>query len=106
MYQSIMPGHTPPHAKYAEAEDFREKSGPPNPSVGMSSTKAARNVAEDMLTRGLKSPDLETAKQYIKAALELVQDMRYFLTVAENKTHEDSYSSMGVIRRSVTATAT
>lgn len=105
MYQSIMPGHTPPHAEFAEAEDFKEKSGPVDPKVGMSSAKAARGVAEDMLSRGLASPDLDTAKQYLKAALELVQDMRYFLTVAENKTHEDSYSSMGVIRRSASHTS-
>lgn len=100
MYQSIMPGHTPPHAEFADAENFKEKSGPPEPSAGLGAAKAARGVAEDMLTRGLAAPDVAAAKQYMKAALELVQDMRYFLTVAENRTHEDSYSSMGVIRRS------
>mmetsp|Transcript_62067 Transcript_62067/g.178040 ORF Transcript_62067/g.178040 Transcript_62067/m.178040 type:complete len:263 (+) Transcript_62067:1-789(+) len=100
MYQSIMPGHTPPHAEFAEAEEFKEKSGPPDPKVGLASAKAARGVAEDMLTRGLSAPDIDTAKQYLTAALELVQDMRYFLTVAENRTNEDSYSSMGFVRRS------
>eukprot|EP00429_Kryptoperidinium_foliaceum_P062109 CAMPEP_0176083718 /NCGR_PEP_ID=MMETSP0120_2-20121206/41888_1 /TAXON_ID=160619 /ORGANISM="Kryptoperidinium foliaceum, Strain CCMP 1326" /LENGTH=484 /DNA_ID=CAMNT_0017417509 /DNA_START=60 /DNA_END=1510 /DNA_ORIENTATION=+ len=106
MYQAIMPGHTPPHVEFADAEEYKEKSGPPDPKTGMASAKTARGVAEDMLTRGLAAPDVETAKQYLKAALELVQDMRYFLTVAENKTHEDSYSSMGVVRRSAIAAAT
>jgi len=101
MYQSIMPGHTPPLVEFAEAEVFKESPGPPNTSVGMSSAKAARGVAEDMLTRGLAAPDLETTKQYVKAALELMQDMRYFLAVADNRTHEDSYTSAGVVRRSV-----
>merc|ERR1719188_361052 len=99
MYQAIMPGHTPPHAEYAEAEEYKEKSGPLNTFVGMSSAKAARGVAEDMLTRGLAAPDLETTKQYVKAALELMQDMRYFLAVADNRTHEDSYTSAGIVRR-------
>lgn len=101
MYQSVMPGHTPPHAEFAEAEVYKEDPGPPNPSTGLASAKAARGVAEDMLTRGLKeSTDLETARQYLKAALELVQDMRYFLAVAENKTREeDTYTSMGIVRR-------
>lgn len=99
MYQSIMPGHTPPHVEFAEAEIFKEDPGPPDPSVGMSSAKAARGVAEDMLTRGMAAEDLETTKQYVKAALELMQDMRYFLAVADNRTHEDSYTSMGVVRR-------
>ena len=40
-------------------------------------------------------PRLE-AKHYLRAALELVQDMKYFLAVAENKTDEDSYTSMGL----------
>lgn len=100
MYQSIMPGHKPPHVEFAEAESFKERPGPPNPATGMGSAKAARNVAEDMLTRGLDAEDLGTAKQYLKAALELMQDMKFFLTVAENRTHEDSYTSMGVVRRS------
>ena len=42
-----------------------------------------------------KSPHCAEAKQYLKAALELMQDMKYFLAVAENKTDEDSYTSMG-----------
>lgn len=100
MYQAVMPGHTPPHVEFAEAESFKERPGPPTPAAGMGSAKAARNVAEDMLTRGLKAEDLATAKQYLKAALELMQDMKFFLTVAENRTDEDSYTSMGVIRRS------
>merc|ERR1712241_271446 len=84
MYQSIMPGHTPPQVQFANDEDFKEEAGPPQPSVGMSSAKAARGVAEDMLMRGLDAPDLETTKQYVKAALELMQDMKYFLAVADN----------------------
>ena len=36
------------------------------------------------------------AKHYLRAALELVQDMKYFLAVADNKTDEDSYTSMGL----------
>jgi len=100
LYQSIMPGHIPPYAEFAEMEAFKENPGPPDPSVGISSAKAARGVAEDMLTRGLSAPDLDTTRQYLKAALELMQDMKYFLTVAENKTDEDSYTSMGFVRRS------
>lgn len=100
MYQAVRPGHQPPHAEFAEEEVFKERAGPPDPHVGLSSAKAARGVAEDMLARGLDAPDVTTAKQYMKAALELVQDMRFFLTVAENRTgSEDSYSSMGVVRR-------
>eukprot|EP00927_Polykrikos_kofoidii_P054553 TRINITY_DN48961_c0_g1_i1.p1 TRINITY_DN48961_c0_g1~~TRINITY_DN48961_c0_g1_i1.p1 ORF type:complete len:799 (+),score=82.67 TRINITY_DN48961_c0_g1_i1:79-2475(+) len=99
LYQSIMPGHEPPDVEFAEEESFKEKAGPPSQQTGMSSAKAARGVCEDMLTRGLQSTDLASAHQYMKAALELMQDMRYFLAVAENKTHEDSSTSMGVVRR-------
>eukprot|EP00930_Biecheleria_cincta_P100925 TRINITY_DN92543_c0_g1_i1.p1 TRINITY_DN92543_c0_g1~~TRINITY_DN92543_c0_g1_i1.p1 ORF type:complete len:527 (-),score=77.20 TRINITY_DN92543_c0_g1_i1:33-1514(-) len=102
LYQAIMPDHTPPFVEFAESESYREKAGPPSPDVGLSSAKAARGVAEDVLTRGLQSQDLDEARQYLKAALELMQDMRYFLAVAENKTHEDSYTSFGVIRRFTT----
>eukprot|EP00439_Symbiodinium_sp_Y106_P073795 s1310_g13.t13 len=102
---------------------------PPSAATGLSSAKAARGVAEDVLSRGLEAADLETAKQpcqlmqnsvfdgpdwslavveglkdascrYLKAALDLMKDMRYFLAVAENKTDEDSSTSMGVVRRS------
>eukprot|EP00434_Breviolum_minutum_P005952 symbB.v1.2.005249.t1/scaffold304.1/size234131/8 len=100
LYQSVMPGFQPPRADFADADDFKEKPGFPKPSVGLSSAKAARGVAEDVLTRGMEANDLDTAKHYLRAALELVQDMKYFLAVAENKTDEDSYTSMGVIRRS------
>lgn len=48
MYQSVMPGHTPPHSEFAEAEAYKEKSGPPDPKTGMASAKTARGVAEDL----------------------------------------------------------
>lgn len=104
MYRSIRPGHRIPNVEFAEAEEYLEKAGPPDPAVGMSSAKAARGVAEDMLTRALDASDLDATKQYVKAALELMWDMKYFLTVAENRTDEDSYSSMGVIRRTLAKT--
>eukprot|EP00928_Gymnodinium_smaydae_P090055 TRINITY_DN73906_c0_g1_i1.p1 TRINITY_DN73906_c0_g1~~TRINITY_DN73906_c0_g1_i1.p1 ORF type:complete len:835 (+),score=90.29 TRINITY_DN73906_c0_g1_i1:78-2507(+) len=101
MYQSIRPGHVPPRAEFAQEEIFKERSGPPDPAVGMSSAKAARGVAEDMLTRGMDSDDLATAHQYLKAALDLIKDMKYFLAVAENRTDVDTYTSMGVVRRAL-----
>lgn len=105
MYQASMPGYEGPKADFAHLDrpgsaPLDESPGFPSPAVGLSSAKAARGVAEDVLTRGVEAEDLDTAKQYLKAALELMQDMKYFLAVAENKTDEDSYTSMGVIRRS------
>ena len=77
LYQQLMPGYSPPHADFAHAEapdgGDRAETGP---QVGLGSAKAARSVAEDVLTRGMKAEDLETAKEYLRAALELVQDMR------------------------------
>jgi len=101
MYQSVMPGWSGPEVEHAKSEVFKERSGPPDPRTGMSSAKAARGVAEDMLTRGLDAEDLETTKQFVKAALELMQDMRFFLAVAENRTDEDSSTSSGAVRRSL-----
>ena len=48
-------------------KDFAEEPfegfapGFPGPSVGLQSAKAARGVAEDVLTRGLEAEDLDTA---------------------------------------------
>ena len=38
-----------------------ESPGFPSPAVGLSSAKAARGVAEDVLTRGVEAEDLDTA---------------------------------------------
>eukprot|EP00439_Symbiodinium_sp_Y106_P073806 s1310_g13.t18 len=102
LYQAGLPGYAPPFVEFAEAD---ATPSPPSAATGLSSAKAARGVAEDVLSRGLEAADLETAKQiglwqYLKAALDLMKDMRYFLAVAENKTDEDSSTSMGVVRRS------
>ncbi|CAE7239095.1 unnamed protein product [Symbiodinium sp. CCMP2456] len=97
LYQARLPGYTPPFVEFAEAD---VTPSPPSAATGLSSAKAARGVAEDVLSRGLEAADLETAKQYLKAALDLMKDMRYFLAVAENKTDEDSSTSMGIVRRS------
>ncbi|CAE7393110.1 unnamed protein product [Symbiodinium microadriaticum] len=97
LYQAGLPGYTPPFVEFAEAD---VTPSPPSAATGLSSAKAARGVAEDVLSRGLEAADLETAKQYLKAALDLMKDMRYFLAVAENKTDEDSSTSMGIVRRS------
>ncbi|CAE7258984.1 unnamed protein product [Symbiodinium necroappetens] len=97
LYQAGLPGYTPPFVEFAEAD---VTPSPPSAATGLSSAKAARGVAEDVLSRGLDAADLETAKQYLKAALDLMKDMRYFLAVAENKTDEDSSTSMGIVRRS------
>mmetsp|Transcript_44922 Transcript_44922/g.101686 ORF Transcript_44922/g.101686 Transcript_44922/m.101686 type:complete len:424 (+) Transcript_44922:945-2216(+) len=95
LYQAIRPGHIPPYAK------FRDNSTeqPMEPKEGLSTAKAARGVAEDMLNRALEADSWEGTKTYSKLALELIQDMRYFHAVAENKTTEDTYTSMGVVRR-------
>ncbi|CAK9009437.1 unnamed protein product [Durusdinium trenchii] len=103
IYQTTMPGYTVPVARFADQEPASQAPGASSPAGGLGSAKAARGVAEDVLTRGLEAQDLDTAKQYLKAALELIQDMQYFLAVAENRTDEDSYTSMGVIRRSASS---
>ncbi|CAE7672925.1 unnamed protein product [Symbiodinium sp. CCMP2592] len=97
LYQARLPGYAAPFVEFAEAD---ATPSPPSAATGLSSAKAARGVAEDVLSRGLEAADLETAKQYLKAALDLMKDMRYFLAVAENKTDEDSSTSMGIVRRS------
>lgn len=103
MYQSIAPWHAPykvdredvlPDSKY-------EKPG----NSGLSSAKAARGVAEDMLTKALDAADLNEAKMYTRLGMELIQDMKYFLAVAANETAtQDAYTSAGTVMRAAMPT--
>jgi len=107
LYQSIHPDWARPKVLFEEQGSGRKKDGkepnvgPMSPATGLSSAKAARGVAEDMLTRGLApNLSLDEVKSYMVAALDLVKDQQFFLTAAENKTFtEDSYTSAGKIKR-------
>eukprot|EP00438_Fugacium_kawagutii_P011261 Skav224325 [mRNA] locus=scaffold1353:42774:70462:- [translate_table: standard] len=59
MYQATMPGYDDFAAMDASPSDSGGVGFPP-PSVGLSSAKAARGVAEDVLTRGMQAEDFET----------------------------------------------
>ncbi|CAD7936528.1 unnamed protein product [Amoebophrya sp. A25] len=110
LYQSVHPRHRRPRAEFAAYDEVqpgnntdgsKETVGPMSPATGLSSAKAARGVTEDMLRRGLDDDlGLAETKAYMIAALDLIMDMKYFLTAAENKTsEEDSYTSAGKVKR-------
>lgn len=66
---------------------------------GLSSARAARGIAEDMLTRAMNATTFEEQRQYVSSGLDLIKDMAYFLSAATNSTAEDSYTSMGKVSR-------
>ncbi|CAD7972637.1 unnamed protein product [Amoebophrya sp. A120] len=109
LYQSVHPRHKRPRAKFASYDypeptdnsTNKESVGPMSVQTGLSSAKAARGVTEDMLRRGLdENLGLVEVRAYMVAALDLIMDMQYFLTAAENKTTEaDSYTSAGKVKR-------
>ncbi|KAF4692568.1 hypothetical protein FOZ60_013052 [Perkinsus olseni] len=90
MYQAVRPGHRPYAVTHGEDDVFARLT-------------LARDVAENLLLKAMeaaKGQDLETSAMYTGLALDLVRDMKYFLSVALNTTAvEDTYSSVGVIRR-------
>eukprot|EP00927_Polykrikos_kofoidii_P046588 TRINITY_DN40777_c0_g1_i1.p1 TRINITY_DN40777_c0_g1~~TRINITY_DN40777_c0_g1_i1.p1 ORF type:complete len:805 (+),score=94.80 TRINITY_DN40777_c0_g1_i1:142-2415(+) len=98
-YQSVMPDHEPPHCEFAEPTRLETNEGHPDPAWGMTAAKAARGAAEQVLKRAVQAQDLQTVMQMAKAAQELMQDMKFFLAVAENRTDLDSATSMGFVRR-------
>ncbi|KAF4708178.1 hypothetical protein FOZ62_015683, partial [Perkinsus olseni] len=115
MYQAVRPGHRPYAVTHGEddvnADDDEQSkeildSGdglPESREAGVRSADTARDVAENLLLKAMeaaKGQDLETSAMYTGLALDLVRDMKYFLSVALNTTAvEDTYSSVGVIRR-------
>merc|ERR550537_109653 len=84
MYSSTMPGHRPYSVPQEDVpvEQYQVRTD----QNGLGSAKAARGVAEDMITKALDAEDLSTAKMYARLGLELIQDMKYFLAVASNGT--------------------
>merc|ERR1719387_3213273 len=104
MYQSIAPWHAPYRVEREDPPlEIFEKRTDQN---GLGSAKAARGVAEDMLTKALDAEDLNSAKMYARLGMELIMDMKYFLAVASNETSsKDSYSSAGKVMRAAVPTA-
>merc|ERR1719482_293514 len=103
MYQSIAPWHAPYRVEREDPplETFEKRTD----QNGLGSAKAARGVAEDMLTKALDAEDLASAKMYARLGMELIQDMKYFLAVASNETADkDSYTSAGTVMRAALPT--
>jgi len=99
IYQSLHPHHSPPQAQYANVTVKGQEGGAISMESGLSAAKAARGIAEDMLVRGLSATTMDEQTQYAHSALELIQDMYYFLAAADNKTDVDSYTSRGKVSR-------
>lgn len=107
LYQSVHPWHNRPRTKYAEyVSNEKESYGPMGVEKGLNTAITARGVLEDMLTRGLeKGLSQMEMRSYMVAALDLAKDMKFFLTAADNKTDtQDSYTSMGKVKRFTSAT--
>lgn len=100
-YRSGRPGYEPPLVEYAE-DDAGEPGLGFSKAAGFSAARAARGAAEHTLERAVAEDDLESMRQLAEAARGLLQDMNFFLAVAENRTgEEDVASSLGVVRRRV-----
>lgn len=108
LYQSVHPGRKlKVRATYENVEERTETYGPPPQATALPALKAARGIAEDMLTRASdESLNLAEVQSYVASALDLVRDMNFFITLAENKTDtEDSYTSFGKVRKFTSAAA-